>query len=224
VAEKIRPDDTLRETYPKLNQMIDEVNNFQRQIDEIVVEGDSSVEAAQARISYTGKTYKTLKERLDKEHQEVTAQLAQIEQAKIDQVLFDINTFSVKFYAQGNLITSVNISEAGNAQAVQDYIDTLVANGQIKGVTLADESVTGHKLHPYISGFNNNRTELHYQDGLLVMAVEKDGDLTVSRIQLTYSDDGKLEKITEQAYGKTVETTLVYYTHGPLSYTQNVLR
>lgn len=39
--------------------------NVQKQLDVLVVEGDSSVEAAQARISEDGKEYDSLKERLD---------------------------------------------------------------------------------------------------------------------------------------------------------------
>src|SRR5699024_1834208 len=52
----------------------------QTQLDTIVIEGDSSVEAAQARVTKDGETYGTLKERLDGEHSEVTQQLAENEQ------------------------------------------------------------------------------------------------------------------------------------------------
>src|SRR5690606_5664490 len=56
----------------------DKVDNIQSQVDQLVVEGDSSVEAAQARVNADGSvTYTTLKERLDTEYTEITAQLAQ---------------------------------------------------------------------------------------------------------------------------------------------------
>ncbi|MDC2867556.1 glycoside hydrolase family 113 [Bacillus sp. BP-3] len=42
-------------------------NNVQKQLDEVVIKGDSSLEAAQARIDVYGGSSKTLKERLDKE-------------------------------------------------------------------------------------------------------------------------------------------------------------
>ncbi|WP_270577991.1 hypothetical protein [Caldibacillus thermoamylovorans] len=98
-APKINPKETLRESYPKLNQAIDNANeaitkattadenasqavttanSVQEQFNQVVIEGDSSVEAAQARVSYTGTTYTTLKERLDQEHESVTTQLADI--------------------------------------------------------------------------------------------------------------------------------------------------
>ena len=83
--------ESLRSGAEKINEAMEEVNSFQNQIDTIVVEGDSSVEAAQARVDADGQTYTTLKERLDTEytkthqkiddnHDDVTAQLAQTNQ------------------------------------------------------------------------------------------------------------------------------------------------
>jgi hypothetical protein len=45
--------------------VIDDINNVQTQLDTIVIKGDSSVEAAQARVNPQGKVYTTLKERID---------------------------------------------------------------------------------------------------------------------------------------------------------------
>jgi len=50
--------------------------DIQAQVDQLVIEGDSSVEAAQARVDGDGKSYNTLKKRLDEKEQEVTAQFA----------------------------------------------------------------------------------------------------------------------------------------------------
>src|SRR5699024_6426785 len=95
--EHINATDTLNEGRVKLNRAIDDSNiardkaesadiksdealanseSTQTQLDTIVIEGDSSVEAAQARVDSVGKEYSTLKERLDEENQEVTQQLA----------------------------------------------------------------------------------------------------------------------------------------------------
>lgn len=184
MAEKIDGKDTLRKAYPKLNQMIDEVNDFQRQINEIVVEGDSSVEAAQARVSSTGTTYTTLKERLDKEHNEVSAhlaqteteltnKLAQLDNIKIDGVVFDKNAFSVKFYANGVLVEAINISEAGNANAVQSYIDSLINDGLIEGVTLAKGSVSPEKTTFFeFVGIGKNKFDLDKVKVLVDTTVE----------------------------------------------------
>lgn len=51
----------------------------QDQLNQVVIDGDSSVEAAQARVNSDDTvTYTTLKERLDAEHDEVTSSLADI--------------------------------------------------------------------------------------------------------------------------------------------------
>ena len=51
--------------------------SVQEQFNQVVIDGDSSVEAAQARVDASGHTNPTLKARLDKEHNEVTTQLAE---------------------------------------------------------------------------------------------------------------------------------------------------
>ena len=60
-----------RKERKKLNDTLADVlkrfENIQRQVNNLVVEGDSSPEAAQARIDADGKIYRTLKERLDTE-------------------------------------------------------------------------------------------------------------------------------------------------------------
>jgi len=53
-------------------------DSTQDQLDQVVIDGDSSVEAAQARVDTDGVSHQTLKERLDDEHTEVTTQLADI--------------------------------------------------------------------------------------------------------------------------------------------------
>ena len=52
--------------------------------------GDSSVEVEQARVDVSGHTNATLKERLDKEHTEVTSQLAQTSLKKANQIGIDV--------------------------------------------------------------------------------------------------------------------------------------
>jgi hypothetical protein len=92
-APKLLGTDTLRTAYPKVNMAIDNANealsrsqnaeniasnaeniadqavqtanNVQEQLNQIVIEGDSSVEAAQARVDAEGNVFATLKERLD---------------------------------------------------------------------------------------------------------------------------------------------------------------
>ena len=54
-----------------------QVENIQQQVNQLVVEGDSSVEAAQARVDADGNTFTTLKERLDTKETQFASQLAQ---------------------------------------------------------------------------------------------------------------------------------------------------
>lgn len=116
ITPKIDPNDTLRNSYPKLNLMIDNVNNFQDQINQMVIQGDSSVEAAQARVA-SEKTFATLKARLDDRDVKLNQKATQTDIENINSELLqkadvlevqtlekDIKTFeSVKAYGvQGN--------------------------------------------------------------------------------------------------------------------------
>lgn len=74
-VERINYSDNLKKGTDKLNQAIDDVNSFQQQIDEIVVSGDSSVEAAQARVAPDGTVYPSLRARLDAEYKELNLDL-----------------------------------------------------------------------------------------------------------------------------------------------------
>jgi len=104
-APKILGTDSLRQAYPKLNKSIDNSNealnksttaetnstaavntanaaetkadSVQEQFNQVVIEGDSSVEAAQARVEEDGTVNDTLKDRLDKKEKKFTTQLAE---------------------------------------------------------------------------------------------------------------------------------------------------
>lgn len=51
--------------------------SVQYEFNQVVIDGDSSVESAQARVGADGTTYPVLKERLDREYEKVTAQVDQ---------------------------------------------------------------------------------------------------------------------------------------------------
>src|SRR5690625_70398 len=89
--EHINKTDTLNEGREKLNAAIDGANaadtkatqalanseSTQTQLDTIVVDGDSSVEAAQARVDEKGDPHPTLKARIDDGMNSVNQQLAE---------------------------------------------------------------------------------------------------------------------------------------------------
>src|SRR5690625_664080 len=62
----------------KSNDAVEQVDNIQAQVNQLVVEGDSSVEAAQARVDEKGQSHATLKDRIDDGFIKVNAQLAEI--------------------------------------------------------------------------------------------------------------------------------------------------
>src|SRR5690625_3180659 len=70
-----------------------QVENIQEQVDNLVVSGNSSVEAAQARVDKDNHNYSTLKERLDTEQQQFETQLA--ETVKIQESIRNANASSV---------------------------------------------------------------------------------------------------------------------------------
>ena len=56
---------TAGEAQTKANEALEKSNNTQAQLDQVVIEGDSSVESAQARVDSRGVTHQTLKSRID---------------------------------------------------------------------------------------------------------------------------------------------------------------
>ncbi|WP_373738795.1 hypothetical protein [Jeotgalibaca porci] len=141
MAELIKTTDSLNDGRKKLNDAITDSNaalstantakqtanlakaeseSTQTQLDTIVIEGDSSVEAAQARVNNSGTAFPTLKQRLDAEHQEVTAQLQQTEQSLNAQLAQKANSTDVAngLTAKGSSLYQ-NLPTTGNE--VGDY-------------------------------------------------------------------------------------------------------
>lgn len=120
---------------------------FTIQVDRNIVDD----EAAESSNEFTALTealvkINDLEENYAPRLNEVTRQLAQ----KVDQVVFDPTEFKMSFYSFNEKLFEIDITEAGNAGAVQDYIDSLVSDGLIEGVTIADGSITTAKFHPDI--------------------------------------------------------------------------
>lgn len=130
-APKLLGTDTLRQAYPKFNQAIDNANealtkastaeanssnalstanSVQSQFNQVVIEGDSSVEAAQARVDADGTTFTTLKERIDNEQSK----------RKLQKYFTSVEEFGAKgdgvtddYTAIKNAITSLKTSGGG---------------------------------------------------------------------------------------------------------------
>ena len=137
-APKILGTDTLRQAYPKINAAIDNANealnkattaetnstnavntanSVQQQLNQIVIEGDSSVEAAQARVDAEGNVYTTLKERID------------AEQIKIGILFKKVSeTVSVEEFGAVGDYNETTKTGTDNYQALMDCYNYCVAN------------------------------------------------------------------------------------------------
>lgn len=87
--------------------------SVQEQFNQVVIDGDSSVEAAQARVDAKGEVSDTLKDRLDKEQIEVTAQLAQT-------IRLDESNLSLSNFKESDRAVIQGL-EAGQINAVLGY-------------------------------------------------------------------------------------------------------
>lgn len=73
-----------------------EVQDYQAQIDQLVVDGDSSPEAAQARVAVDGTSYMTLKARLDAEEVATNQQLVDNDERIIQSRKRDVSVTTIK--------------------------------------------------------------------------------------------------------------------------------
>ena len=123
--------------------------SVQEQFNQVIIDGDSSVEAAQARVDASGQTNPTLKARLDKEHNEVIAQLAhKATKGEITNSDFDTSSDSKKIKLL-NLADEVQQALTGNAPALATITDGAVTMGKY-----ADRSIKPNKLEG-VSPLNN---------------------------------------------------------------------
>jgi hypothetical protein len=76
VADSAKAD--AEEALQSANYAKTKAESVQAQFNQVVIEGDSSVEAAQARVGADGTAYETLKDRLDSERADVASEIAQI--------------------------------------------------------------------------------------------------------------------------------------------------
>ena len=83
----------------KADEALEKSDNTRKQLDQVVIEGDSSVEASQARVDSKGHSYVTLKERLDEENDEVTAQISKINEIRESQMphLMEVDGEKLKY-------------------------------------------------------------------------------------------------------------------------------
>lgn len=210
---KIGENENLKSIAPKVNAAIDAAGNAdtksdeakataetalansestQTQLDQVVINGDSSVEAAQARVDGAGNSYTTLKERLDTEHEQTTAQLAQI-------ALNVENYGAVGDYdiaTQTGTNSTVAFQEVANIGG-----DILIPKGVffIDSITISKAcTFIGHGLESVIVinntldniGINATSDRVSFKN-LKVRSLESDGRATTTNVTGISFDDGE---------------------------------
>jgi hypothetical protein len=151
-----------------------DTKSVQDQINQVVIDGDSSAEAAQARVDTDGVTHTTLKERLDNEHADHGTQLAQ---ARVDADGFTHTTLQARLndtdsqlaHIATNLINAIGdgISDdtAAFKSAIAESENKIIILGHGKTYKITDELIlkkgtrilaNGSKLNFHLSG--NKRT------------------------------------------------------------------
>jgi hypothetical protein len=143
--EKIEPSEKLRTSYPKINAAIDaaeqaktdstnavstanaadtQSKSTQAQLDQVVIEGDSSVEAAQARVKADGTTFTTLQERLNNSDAELAENTKHI----------GVSVKDKKYGAKGDGVTD-DTSIIQNAFNTEDIIIIPTGTFMINAIT-----------------------------------------------------------------------------------------
>ncbi|PFM50190.1 hypothetical protein COJ45_05480 [Bacillus cereus] len=156
--------------------------SVQKQLDTLVVEGDSSVEAAQARTNVDGITKPTLKRRIDDDYKEINS------------LLTDISINIKKFGA--------HVILEDNTFAIQAAIDSLEGKG---GRVLIPEGkfiVSDLKVPSYVTLEGTGRKSILKQkpgSNVPLIALKKDTSQMIGIKNLTI--DGNKEKQTSDAAG-----------------------
>lgn len=149
-------------------------NNIQKQVDNIVVNGDSSVEAAQARVDGNGKSFSTLKKRLDEKEKEnvlLTAEKAstsyvnQLVSSLSENGPYDaVTTVSALYAKYPNgapgpiLVFANNHSYIWSENTWKDF-------GTYQGIELKDGTVTPTKTNFFIPNEKNLVHPLDFTTG-----------------------------------------------------------
>ena len=137
-----------------LSELADTLSkSVQEQFNQIVINGDSSVEAAQARVDASGQTNPTLKARLDKEHNEVTTQLAQNTQLNNQGGSFVEKTKNL-MNVKGMYARKISADSFGIGIGLNDFLNTVIEykfDRNTDGLFLLRGVFTGEQSAPVYS-------------------------------------------------------------------------
>jgi len=152
---------------------VEKVNNFQSQIDQMTIEGDSSVEAAQARVKADGSSFTTLRDRLNNADEHLAQTATDLDQRGLNVKLFGAvgDGFSHPLSNYYSTLTEARIIYP-KATALTDEIDTCAIQKAIdsgrkvyipEGTYLISNTINISREGVYISGAGLKSTRLTYK-------------------------------------------------------------
>jgi predicted phosphodiesterase len=140
--------DYVESKKPIIDKFTGDQTNLQAQLDALVIEGDSSPAAAQARVDGKGTTYATLKQRLDTKEAEFASSLA--EKATKTEVSTKATNASVKTKADESVVTALSqninfmkiltrsLAEPNNKVKNPKFADTTIWSPQNTSFTVSN--------------------------------------------------------------------------------------
>lgn len=131
----------------------DESRNVQEQLTQITVEGDSSVEAAQARVAEDGTVYPSLKDRLDKHNTEVEVEGSGVREVFLPALealksQINIANFNLGINTDCHYEDTQNLSQYPNAGYGLSHAQNILYCGDVlDAIVFAGDNVHGDALN-----------------------------------------------------------------------------
>jgi lysophospholipase L1-like esterase len=142
--------DYVESKKPIIDKFTGDQTNLQAQLDVLVVEGDSSPAATQARVDGKGTTYATLKQRLDTKEAEFASGLAEI--ANFETFYKNPKT-GKKIVIVGDSTSDINSAPALDAR-LKLYTNT---GGLLEGATIINRGDSGQTVQNFLlGGYSSN--------------------------------------------------------------------
>ncbi|CAG9608058.1 SGNH/GDSL hydrolase family protein [Pseudoneobacillus rhizosphaerae] len=130
---------------PDIDKFTSEQSNLQKQLDVLVIDGDSSPESAQARVNKSGTVYATLKARLDDENTKINTSLA--EKAKQSDLVTTNATVSANTLALSSKAEKSDLDSKNTA--TNQRIDNLIVVSGNANAEVTDAHTSAIKNKTY---------------------------------------------------------------------------
>src|SRR5690625_312302 len=181
--------------------------------------GDANMEVMLARG-----TFPNLNARLDNQYDKINDNNSLLSK-KVDEVVYDKPSQTIRFFADGIVVDTIDITEASNQSVIENYIDSLVSDGLIEGVKLSNESVGNLELArksvtPEKTSFVKKGKNLfngYYEHGMVLLG-PTNGTFTVAERDGGYTAVIKVKPNTTYYVSKEENSTDRFGIAGSSSY------